>query len=140
MPIFGSRDWYGNLCCNFKYVQGISDFDDNGIFGVRITQEDAEQRLSIALRIGKGKTPKYLFYDQIVSIEIRKKHKTRNRDFFINYHPADNPEDIKVLSFEIVDASLHWRKFVEALKNKIPQPPEPEQLDPQPEPKASQYL
>ena len=138
MPVFGSRDWYGNLACNFMYVQGISDFDDNS--SVRLTQDDAEQRLSITLRIGKDKTPKYLFYDQIVSIEIKKKHGTRNRDFSISYHPANNPDEVKILLFEIVDASLHWRKFIGALKSKIPQPPEPEQLDSQPEPEVSQYL
>ena len=122
------------------YAQGISDFDDAEIYGVRLTQEDYEQRLSITLRIGKDKTPRYLFYNQIVSIEIRKRHGSRIRDFFINYHPADNPDDIKVLLFEIVDASLHWRKFIGALLSKIPQPPEPEQLDPQPKPEVSQYL
>lgn len=52
------------------------------------------------------------------------KHKSNTRNFFvINYHPTDNCEEIKVLSFEIVGASLHWDKFLDALQRKIPKQP-----------------
>lgn len=60
------------------------------------------------------------------------KKKTSYRNFFIiNYCPADTPDDIKVISFEIVGASNRWDKFIDELKKKIPQ---------QPEQKSSQYL
>jgi hypothetical protein len=63
-----------------------------------------------------------------------KKNKASTKAFFvINYHPAQNPEETKVLSFEIVGASLHWSSFVAALKGKIPPSIQEEQS-------TSQYL
>lgn len=53
------------------------------------------------------------------------KKETSTRNFFvINYHPAVSPQEVKAISFEIVGASLHWNKFLSALKTKIPQHPE----------------
>lgn len=48
--------------------------------------------------------------------------------FILNYHPAQFPNDIRVISFEIIEASLHWDKFVTELKLKIPQKVESQYL------------
>lgn len=54
-----------------------------------------------------------------------KKQKTETKYYFvINYHPELAPEEIKVISFEIVGASLHWDNFLKALRSKIPSSPE----------------
>lgn len=63
-----------------------------------------------------------------------KKTKKYRKFFIINYHPADNPDEINVISFEIVGATMHLNKFSKALQSKIPQAP-PEPVQP-----ASQYL
>lgn len=52
-----------------------------------------------------------------------KKRKEEKNFFVINYHPTDASQETKVLSFEIVGASLHWSSFVSELKTKIPQKP-----------------
>jgi hypothetical protein len=157
MPIFGSKDKSGNLACNFAHVQGI---DGYGNAAVCITQDDSNERLSVAMRLSKV-PPKLLPYRQITSVGIASekeiieqsksvigraavgglllgplgavigglsgtgsKTKTNTRHFFvINYHPSNDPEEIKVISFEIVGASLHWDKFLNSLKNKIPKQP-----------------
>nr|DAQ35647.1 MAG TPA: hypothetical protein [Caudoviricetes sp.] len=148
------------------HVTGVNGIG-NGT-AVCLTQEDSEQRLSIAMRLSKV-PPKYLSYSQITSVgtayedeivEQNKsvvgraavgglvfgplgaivggisgtgsKQKSQTRFFFIiNYHSANNPGEIGVISFEIVGASLHSSKFIDALKTKIPQ---------QPEQPSSQYL
>lgn len=63
-----------------------------------------------------------------------KKYTVRKFFFVVNYRPSNNPKEIKVLSFEIVGASLHWDSFVRELKKKIPSLPE------QPPSPPSQYL
>jgi len=166
--VFGNKDKSGNFACNFMYVQGITSFDNVGINGIRVAQEDTDGRLSFTLRIPKA-DPIFLCYKQIASVGVASekevieksknvvgraavgglafgplgaiiggasgignKQKFKSRSFFvINYHPANDSEEIKVLSFEIVGASTHWEKFINALKTKIPQ---------QPEQPVSQYL
>lgn len=60
-----------------------------------------------------------------------KKKNEKKYYFVINYRSSSAPEETKVISFEIVGASLHWDKFTKALRTKIPK----QELQP-----ASQYL
>lgn len=43
--------------------------------------------------------------------------------FVINYHPVDSSDDVKVLGFGVVGATLHLSEFTSALLKKIPNQP-----------------
>jgi hypothetical protein len=48
------------------------------------------------------------------------KKKVETKYFFIiNYHPTNEPDETKIISFEIVGASLHWSNFIKELRSKI---------------------
>lgn len=67
MSIFGSKNKQGNLSCNFMHVDGLPGYT-KGI-AVSVTQEDSENRLSIAMRLSK-KPPLYVLYNQITTVTI----------------------------------------------------------------------
>lgn len=50
---------------------------------------------------------------------IGNKNKTNTHFYFIINYVLLNDEEPKVLSFEIVGASLHWDKFVKSLREKL---------------------
>lgn len=51
---------------------------------------------------------------------IGEKQKSIVKDFLvINYHPINNQEETKAISFEIVGATLHLNSFVDAVKQQI---------------------
>lgn len=156
MAIFASRNKNGNLACNFVHVNGIPGFPQSpqqGLIGVCVEQNDAEQRLEFFQRMTK-KPPVRLAYEKIVCLKTMKTKDFVEKDksaigraavggllfgsagaviggisgtgkkkvydpkkYFVIYYRSG--EDITPITLEVVEASLHFKSFVQNLESKL---------------------